>query len=522
MTDDSEPSKRLDGLRPQRPSQEIEAEIHRLTDALVDENITEQQRQRLEQIVTADAAAAEVYLEIMYEWGSLPNYVAPSLVDLQTSAKNANASAAQLNETMILPAVHLGDVDEDDAPLVLPSPPAITPLPARNRRWLGLVAAVGFLGFTIVLYRSMHRATPVVTQLTIPRNPAPQIAAVPPATITAVTALKLAKTGEDSVGTTLAAGQQKVVSDGAIEVTFTSGAIIVVQAPARFHVIDPNAVSLDDGRLAAHVPLAARGFRVVSPGLISVDRGTDFGIRALPTSTASEVDVFGGLVDVTGTDADGRSSSLPIRAVAGDAYRHDVLQSAAPIPVPFSPQIFSRDIDSIRRSIPMHDTGDGLTGGDPDPNWQISSAPAELNWKPRPAIVIKNPIYSSEPDTPGVKWIATDASGPHLPRGLYVFKTTFDLTGFDPSTAKIQAIATADDCIADVLVNGASTGLSTTSVSLAEQYKHTTLEIPSNRLHGGENAIEIIVRNENAPDGANTQMALKVHWAATGCTLVQR
>jgi len=519
MTDDAGNFKGGNGSRHMRPAPEIEAEIQRLTDALLEQNITEQQRRRLEDMVAADAAAAEVYLEIMYEWGSLPNYVAPSLVDLSAAEKQAHsASAIQMSETMILPAVHLGDVDEDEVPLVLPSPTAAAPVPRRPRRWFGIAAAIVFLGITLfAVFRSTHHAAPPAAKVA-----EPQIAAVPPATITAIAALKPQKPGEDSVGRELAAGQQLLVDDGAIEVTFASGAIIVVQAPARFHIVDQNAVDLDDGRLTAHVPFAARGFRVMSPGLLSVDHGTDFGIRTLLSNAASEVHIFGGIVDVTGTDAHGKSNSLPIRAVTGDAYRHDVIETAAPAAVAFSPQSFSRDIGAISRPIPMHNTGDGLAAGDPDPNWQIESAPDEMNWKPQPAIVIANPVYSSEPDSPSAKWISTDASGPHVPRGLYVFRSTVDLTGFDSSTAKIQAIVTADDCVSDIRINGVSTGLSTSSFSLAADYKRTTLEIPGNRWHGGANQIEIIVRNEDAADGTKTQMGLQVRWVGTGCTLVQR
>ena len=112
--------------QPVRPGPAIEAEIHRLTDALLENTLTEPQRRRLEEIVAAHPGAAEVYLEIMYEWGSLPNYVTPSLIDLSAVEKQAQP-ATQMSETMILPAVHLGDVDEDEAPLVF------HPRPCRPR-----------------------------------------------------------------------------------------------------------------------------------------------------------------------------------------------------------------------------------------------------------------------------------------------------------------------------------------------------------------------------------------------------
>jgi len=459
----------------------------------------------------------------MYEWGSLPNYVTPSLIHLSAAEKQADLSSAhlssemQMSETMILPAVHLGDVDEEDAPLVLPPPPVVPPIPKRRRYWFGISAAIACLGVTVfVVFRSNHHSAPPVAMVA-----SPQVSSAPPATITAITTLKPRKPGDNSAGASLVAGQQIRVDDGAIEVTFSSGAVIVVQAPARLSIVDANAVALTNGRLTAHVPVAARGFRVISPGLLTVDHGTDFGIRTVPKSAASEVHIFGGSVDVTGTDDKGKANSPPVHAITGDAFRHDVTEITAPTAVVFSPQSFSRDIGAIRRPIPMHNTGDGLAAGAPDPNWRIESAPDVLHWKPQQAIVVTNPVYSSEPDAPDGKWISTDASGPSLPRGLYVFKTTMDLTGFDPSTAKIQAILTADDCVADIRLNGVATGLSTHAAILASDYKRTTLDIPGKFWQPGSNQIEIVVRNEDA-DGSTTPMALQLRWVATGCTLVQR
>ena len=139
------------------------------------------------------------------------------------------------------------------------------------------------------------------------------------------------------------------------------------------------------------------------------------------------------------------------------------------------------------------------------------------------AFVVIDPVYSSEPDSPDGKWISTDASGPHLPRGLYSFSTTVDLTGFDPATVNVQAVVTADDCVSDLRINGVSTGLSTRTASLAADYKRTTLEIPKTAWKVGLNKIEIFVHNEDAADGGGqTQMGLQVRWTATGCTLVRR
>ena len=249
-----------------------------------------------------------------------------------------------------------------------------------NRRVrFAIAAAVMCVSFTaLAIFRSTHHAVSQVAQITA--KPATSKAA--PATITAITTLLQRKSSDDAVGTALVAGRQTTVDDGAIEVTLASGATVIIQAPAQFHVVDSNTLALLEGRLTAHVPLSAHGFGVISPGLLSVDRGTDFGIRTLTGSTASEVHIFGGSVDVTGTDAFGKLNSPVVHAVTSDAFRHDVTQSTGPIAVQFSPQAFNRDINSIRRPVPIHNTGDGLAAGAADPNWQIESAPDELHLKP--------------------------------------------------------------------------------------------------------------------------------------------
>jgi hypothetical protein len=229
---------------------------------------------------------------------------------------------------------------------------------------------------------------------------------------------------------------------------------------------------------------------------------------------------------VAGTGADGRPAGQAVRAVAGDAFGHAVADPQIPKPVGFSPQSFDRDIAAIHRAIPMHNTGDGLAGGQPDPNWVIKSAPDALNWKPRPAVVISEPVYTNQPNSPTAKWLSTDGSGPPVPSGYYIFSTTVDLTGFDPSTAKVQAVVTADDLVTDIRINGVSTGLKTHTALLAPDYKETTLDIPARHWRPGINQVEFVIHNDNATDvtqlQTQTQMGLQVRWLGDACTAVQR
>ena len=108
---------------------------------------------------------------------------------------------------------------------------------------------------------------------------------------------------------------------GLVEFVYRSGAVLVVQAPATFELVDSASVRLEDGRVAAHVPQPAIGFRIESPGATVVDLGTDFAVQAV-RDRESEVHVFKGEVRVDLHGSRGESSD-PLRLVTGEATRVD-------------------------------------------------------------------------------------------------------------------------------------------------------------------------------------------------------
>lgn len=95
-------------------------------------------------------------------------------------------------------------------------------------------------------------------------------------------------------GEGLAAGWLKLKS-GAVQVEFSRGARVVLEGPAEMQLLTDNEAFLRTGKLRAHVPDAAHGFTVRSPGFSVVDHGTEFGVN-VPLAGSSEVHVFNGLV----------------------------------------------------------------------------------------------------------------------------------------------------------------------------------------------------------------------------------
>jgi hypothetical protein len=122
------------------------------------------------------------------------------------------------------------------------------------------------------------------------------------------------------VGDFLASGAQLEIRAGLVELTYLSGAKVVVEGPASFVVTGPASGRLDDGRIVAktdhpaHSPAATKKslFTVHTPRGVIDDLGTEFGVE-VPREGDESVHVFEGLVDVR-TASPGEKSARPASA----------------------------------------------------------------------------------------------------------------------------------------------------------------------------------------------------------------
>jgi Concanavalin A-like lectin/glucanases superfamily/FecR protein len=144
-----------------------------------------------------------------------------------------------------------------------------------------------------------------------------------------------------SEGTALPQGRYEL-EQGIIEVGFESGAVLTFEAPASFTIIDERHVQIEDGKLAAHVPEQAKGFRVDAPGATVVDLGTDFAVEARKQED-SEVHVFNGEVqiDLHGSKV---TDANPLMLTTGEAARIDYL-TGIPAGIDLDEQRFLRRLD---------------------------------------------------------------------------------------------------------------------------------------------------------------------------------
>lgn len=96
-------------------------------------------------------------------------------------------------------------------------------------------------------------------------------------------------------GTPLSPGLLKLKA-GIAQIEFYQGARVVLEGPASLQLISSGEATCMSGRLSAHVPPQAKGFRINTPKGAVVDLGTEFGLDV--SDSTAEVHVFKGEVEL--------------------------------------------------------------------------------------------------------------------------------------------------------------------------------------------------------------------------------
>ncbi len=124
------------------------------------------------------------------------------------------------------------------------------------------------------------------------------------------------------VGDEFHARQKLNLAAGLAELTFDSGAKVILHGPARFVATDPLGGDLQLGKLTAKVPHAAAGFTVVTPSSKVVDLGTEFGVNVADDRT-THVIVYVGEVEISsgsqGVGGENPAEGAAMRVKAGQA-----------------------------------------------------------------------------------------------------------------------------------------------------------------------------------------------------------
>ena len=102
------------------------------------------------------------------------------------------------------------------------------------------------------------------------------------------------ESGAISPGTPLSPGWLKLRS-GIAQIEFYQGARVLIEGPAALQLISSGEATCTSGKLSAHVPPQARGFKINTPRGTLVDLGTEFGLDV--SSENAQVHVFKGEVE---------------------------------------------------------------------------------------------------------------------------------------------------------------------------------------------------------------------------------
>ena len=151
---------------------------------------------------------------------------------------------------------------------------------------------------------------------------------------------------ELAIGTEFAAGQELNLAVGLAEITFDSGAKVILHAPARFTVGQSLDGNLQFGKITAKVPHSASGFTIDTPGGKVVDLGTEFGVKVNFDRTMHVIVYVGEVAVSSGAGSSGGGTvgdaTKPVHVKAGEAI---VVTPGQPIKsTPAQDERFVRDL----------------------------------------------------------------------------------------------------------------------------------------------------------------------------------
>ena len=133
---------------------------------------------------------------------------------------------------------------------------------------------------------------------------------------------------------------------GMAQLEFMQGATAILEGPIDAQLLHTNALSLMLGKLRAHVPRVAVGFTVDLPMGKVVDLGTDFGVEVHEEGSA-EVYVYRGKVKYEGVDFEGNEVLRQLSG--GEAIFLDPSGMLSPIDMPLGD--FAGSADLATRSL---------------------------------------------------------------------------------------------------------------------------------------------------------------------------
>lgn len=242
-------------------------EVHKLCGVLADDSITDAQCARLKELLKTSADAREIYFHSVSLSDSLAEYANETQSELSSDTPTRSVAKS----------VH----------------------PARYRTWaVGVVAAACIMLSFVAWQYSPRRNDSKVEIAEVDVVEGELESGVLVARITGSKDCVWADASYLDVGAAIQFGEQLDLESGLAEVTFDSGARLVLEGPALLEVDSGWEATLHHGGLRATVPPQAIGFAVHHKSVEVVDLGTEFSMVADADGNA-EVHVLTGSVEVS-------------------------------------------------------------------------------------------------------------------------------------------------------------------------------------------------------------------------------
>jgi hypothetical protein len=265
-------------------------------------------------------------------------------------------------------------------------------------------------------------------------------------------------------------GRKYALVAGLMEITYDTGAKVILEGPCEYAVESKIGGHLTLGRATARVDKKANGggkkeqreggpsehFFVRTPTATVTDLGTEFGVE-VDKSGASRAHVFQGKVELRVT-AQGAAAEV-VSLIENQSARVDVAANHA-VRVTgeqAQPREFVRTMPR-RERIKLFNTGVNLKIGQPDPHWQVVARSDQPNFSPKQAVVTEagySMWLANQSDRS--QWISVVGGESTAPDGaVCTFRTTFELNGVRPATAILHGWFAVDNHIRAIRLNGRS------------------------------------------------------------------
>ncbi|MEX0641925.1 MAG: lamin tail domain-containing protein, partial [Pirellulales bacterium] len=155
----------------------------------------------------------------------------------------------------------------------------------------------------------------------------------------------------------------------------------------------------------------------------------------------------------------------------------------------------------------LGDGGRRLVQGEADPHYTLQPGAAQGTT----AIAITNhPAWAANDAGSGFIGVVEPGTA-NVAGGPYVYRTNFDLTGFNPATAEITMTLWADNNVTDVLLNGVSTSIAFAGF---DQNTGRTFRLTTG-FQPGVNTLEFQTTNDSGPGGFRADLGGTAKLTAT-------